>query len=102
MDPKACVERFIQAWHDGDTEEMQFAAEDYSNWIGKGGFACEVKGCKVLWLNEHDANGVPAIAVSFSTMDKYKSTVLDCGVTISDDTLWLNPNQLEEILSLED
>jgi len=38
MDPKACVQRWLDAMDDDDWEEFEAAAEDYNDWVGRGGF----------------------------------------------------------------
>ena len=39
MDPQACFERWLNAWRDGDTEELEAATDDYNDWIYRGGFS---------------------------------------------------------------
>lgn len=40
MDPRACAERWLSAWNDGDYDvaELRDAAADYNDWITRGGF----------------------------------------------------------------
>lgn len=38
MDPKACLNRMIDALDNGDIEEADYAGRDLHEWIRKGGF----------------------------------------------------------------
>ena len=38
MDPQACLDRLIDALHDGELQEVTEAAADYAEWTYKGGF----------------------------------------------------------------
>jgi hypothetical protein len=39
MDPNACIQRILDAFRDGDNEELEQAMLDLFNWLKSGGFS---------------------------------------------------------------
>lgn len=38
MDPVACLQRYVDAFNDGDHDAWTYALDDLEQWIRKGGF----------------------------------------------------------------